>query len=249
MQLANPPEEKSHPSSSKLNRRPIGKRRRNVVPEAKSEHSRLYSHLIPAYELFFSRFVRGRIWDCVRSLKLRPGAKVLEIGVGTGASLVAYPHDVSITGIDLSTEMLSVAQRRIAEEGWKHIQVMPMNAEVLDFPDASFDCVTAFHVVSVVSNPEKMMQEAIRVLRPGGTMLIINHFRSPRPWIANVVDRADPLTRHLGWKTGVECEEVVRSLPLQVERCYKTSPMSLFTVLKATRLENDQAFVAPKSPK
>jgi phosphatidylethanolamine/phosphatidyl-N-methylethanolamine N-methyltransferase len=132
--------------------------------------------------------------------------------------------------------MLAAAKRKIADEGWHHIQVMPMNAEALEFPDASFDCVTAFHVVSVVSNPDKMMREATRVLRPGGSLLIINHFRSPRPWIANMVDKADPLTRHLGWKTDVECDAVVRELPLKVERCYKTSPMSLFTIIKATRL-------------
>ncbi|WP_235934730.1 class I SAM-dependent methyltransferase [Candidatus Laterigemmans baculatus] len=184
--------------------------------------------------------IRKRIWDSIQSLNLRPGARVLEVGVGTGISLGAYPRDIHITGIDLSEEMLAVAQRKIEAEGWDQIKLLPMNAEQLDFPDGSFDCVTAFHVVSVVSQPQKMMREITRVLRPGGKMLLINHFRSGRRWIANVIDRADPVTRHLGWRTDLELDAVVDSLPLKIEKRYKTSPLSLFTVLQATRTAGEQ---------
>jgi phosphatidylethanolamine/phosphatidyl-N-methylethanolamine N-methyltransferase len=205
-----------------------------------SENSALYRQFTPAYELLFPLLVRKRIWSAIRQLNLRPGTRTLEVGVGTGTSLQAYPHDVQVTGIDLSQEMLAVAKRKIAEENWNHIQVQQGNAEKLEFDDASFDCVTSFHTVSVVSNPESMMREIARVVRPGGKVLVINHFRSPRPWLANMIDRADPVTRHLGWRTDLECEAVVRSLPLEVDKRYKTSPLSLFTVVRATRLPDHE---------
>lgn len=233
MQVATPPEDNLRPSSGSKGR---SQRRRGENQPARSENSRLYRQLSPAYEMVFPLLLRKRIWESVQRLNLRPGARVLEVGVGTGISLGAYPRETKVTGIDLSEEMLAVAQRKIQEQQWDHISLMPMNAEQLKFDDATFDCVTAFHVVSVVSEPQRMMREIVRVVRPGGKVLIINHFRSERRWIANVVDRADPVTRHLGWRTDLQWDAIVDSLPLKVEKRYKTSPLSLFTVLEATRL-------------
>jgi phosphatidylethanolamine/phosphatidyl-N-methylethanolamine N-methyltransferase len=201
----------------------------------RSENSRLYRQLTPAYEMVFPLLVKKRISHAIRELELKQNDQVLEVGIGTGVSLGAYPRHIDVTGIDLSEEMLSVARRKIVERGWNHIRVQPGNAEQLDFPDSTFDCVTAFHVISVVSQPRQMMQEIARVVKPGGKVLIINHFRSKNAWIANVIDRADSVTRHLGWRTDLECDSIVQELPFEVVRRYKTSPWSLFTVLKATR--------------
>lgn len=199
------------------------------------ERSRLYTQFIPAYEAFWPLVIRRRILNCIERLQIPAGAKVLEVGIGTGISMAAYPRDAEITGIDLSEDMLAEAQRKIRREGWDHIQVMPMNAEHLEFPDQSFDFVTAFHVVSVVSDPRAMMTEISRVLRPGGRVLIVNHFRSEIPLIANMIDKADPLTRHLGWRTNLGRSEILGEMPLEVELEYKTWPLSLFTIVRATR--------------
>jgi phosphatidylethanolamine/phosphatidyl-N-methylethanolamine N-methyltransferase len=224
--------------SLRSNIRLKSKRKANAKTQRpRSENSVVYSHLIPAYEMFFVVLVKKRIAQAVASLQLSAGDKVLEVGVGTGTSLNAYPHDVEVTGIDLSEKMLAVAKRRISDRGLSHIRVTPGNAERLDFPDATFDCVTSFHVVSVVSQPERMMQEIVRVVKPGGKVLIINHFRSSNPLIAGVIDRADPVTRHLGWRTDLECDAILRELPLKVEKRYKTSPWSFFTIVKATRTD------------
>jgi phosphatidylethanolamine/phosphatidyl-N-methylethanolamine N-methyltransferase len=113
--------------------------------------------------------------------------------------------------------------------------VRPGNAESLDFEDSSFDFVTSFHTISVVSKPQDMMREVVRVCKPGGKILIINHFRSENPFIARVVDKAGNITRRLGWRTDLDLDEVLRELPLRMDRRYKTNPLSLFTVMKATR--------------
>lgn len=210
-------------------------RRRTRTERPRSENSKLYKQLTPAYELLFPLLVKRRIASCIRALGLKSGDRVLEVGIGTGTSLGAYPSHAQITGIDLSEEMLAVAKRKIAERGWENYHLQPGNAEQLDFPNASFDCVTAFHVVSVVSDPAKMMREIARVVKPGGKVLIINHFRSRNTWIANVVDKADPVTRHLGWRTDLECDSILEELPFTVVKRYKTSPWSLFTVVSATR--------------
>ncbi len=207
-------------------------------PTVKSSESRLYRQLVPAYELVFPMIFAKRIQRTIRGMALPHGARILEVGVGTGISLCAYPRHCSVTGIDLNEEMLQRANKKIEKEGWQNIELMKMNAERLEFPDASFDVVCAFHVLSVVSRPVTVMNEIVRVCRPGGHVVLINHFRSPNPWIAKVVDRADSVTRVLGWRTDLACDDVVRRLPLRVERRYKSSPLSLFTIVKAQRTED-----------
>ena len=125
------------------------------------------------------------------------------------------------------------AEEKIRRNGWSHITLQEMDALDLRFPSNSFDYVTAFHVISVVPDAQRMMDEAMRVCRPGGTVVLINHFRSERPLIGTVVDLIDPMTRKLGWRTTLRLADVVDGAPLEVAQCYKTSPRSLFTVLVA----------------
>jgi phosphatidylethanolamine/phosphatidyl-N-methylethanolamine N-methyltransferase len=209
------------------------KKKRGAQP--KPHESKLYDNLVPAYQALWPAVARRRILKNVDSLNIPSGAEVLEVGVGTGLSLDAYPDHAKVTGVDLSESMLAEAEELIEQRGWNHISVQPMNAEELTFPDASFDLVTSFHTISVVSRPDRMMRELVRVCRPGGKILVINHFRSPNPLIARVVDSAGSLTRHLGWRTDLNVEELLNELPIQVTRCEKSNPLSLFRVLIAER--------------
>ena len=110
-----------------------------------------------------------------------------------------------------------------------------MNAEVLEFEDESFDVVTSFHTISVVSDPAKAMREMVRVCRPGGTLLIINHFRSDREWVAKVIDSAGSLTKRFGWRTDLHLDRLVTELPIEVQASTKDHPLSLFTVFRAVK--------------
>jgi phosphatidylethanolamine/phosphatidyl-N-methylethanolamine N-methyltransferase len=200
----------------------------NVQPH----ESRLYYEFSHLYDLIFRRVFYPRIAMVIRSLAIEPGARVLELGVGTGLSLDAYPAHAHVTGIDLAPDMLERAQDKINRNGWRHIALEQGDALNLQFPDDSFDYVMGFHVVSVVPNPRRMMTEARRVCRPGGIITIINHFRSPNPAVARAAHLIDPVTRWLGWTT-LRLPEILDRRALHVERQWKTSPRSLFTIVVA----------------
>ena len=197
--------------------------------------SKVYYRFAKHYDRFFSPVYVDRIHDAIKRLNIPQGSRVLEIGVGTGISLAAYPRGVNVVGIDLSQSMLDQAAARVEADGLQNVELRCMNACELDFPDASFDYVMAFHVVSVVDDIDRLMQGIYRVCKPGGTIVVINHFRSPRWYIAPVVDLISPVTKHLGWRTTLRIDDLSQSAPIKVKSQYKSSPTSLFTVVVAER--------------
>jgi phosphatidylethanolamine/phosphatidyl-N-methylethanolamine N-methyltransferase len=213
----------------------------NGATRSSPHQSKIYADFSHFYDKIFERIFFPRIARVLASLKIQPGARVLELGVGTGLSLSAYPPHCSVMGIDLAQDMLDQAAEKIADNGWRNITLQQMDAQNLEFPSNSFDYVMAFHVVSVVPDAQRLMAEARRVCRPGGKLVIINHFRSERPLIGNIVDLADPLTRKLGWRTTLKLDEMLDGAPVLIEQKFKTSPRSLFTVVIA---RNDKEMAA-----
>jgi phosphatidylethanolamine/phosphatidyl-N-methylethanolamine N-methyltransferase len=203
-----------------------------ALANAQPHESPIYGEFSHLYDLIFRRVFYPRIAMVIRSLGIEPGARVLEIGVGTGLSLEAYPTHCQVTGIDLAPDMLERAQDKINRNGWRHITLQQGDALDLKFDDDSFDYVMAFHVISVVPDPARMLAEARRVCRPGGVITIINHFRSPNPAIERLQRMGDPMFRWLGWTT-LRLPEVLKEQALHVERQWKTSPRSLFTIVVA----------------
>jgi phosphatidylethanolamine/phosphatidyl-N-methylethanolamine N-methyltransferase len=127
----------------------------------------------------------------IELLALRPGERVLVVGVGTGADLPLLPAGISVLGIDLTPAMLARARAQ-ARDGH---ELAVMNAEKLDLPDASFDAVMLHQVLEVVSRPERCLAEAARVLRPGGRASVFDKFfpdEAPpstlQRWTARFVD-------------------------------------------------------------
>ncbi|MCX8073805.1 MAG: class I SAM-dependent methyltransferase [Candidatus Binatia bacterium] len=199
---------------------------------AQAHESKLYAELSYLYDFIFTRIFAPRIHRVIRSLEIPPGARVLEVGVGTGLSLDAYPEHAEVVGIDLAADMLDKAEDKLRRHGWRHIKLLQMDALNLKFEDDSFDFVTAFHVVSVVPDARKLMTEILRVLRPQGTLAIVNHFRSPNRFFAALDRLMEPVTLRLGWHT-LDLRDVLVGLPLEVIELYKTSRRSLFTILVA----------------
>jgi phosphatidylethanolamine/phosphatidyl-N-methylethanolamine N-methyltransferase len=207
--------------------------------------SKIYSEFSHLYEKIFSPFFEKRIHTVIKSLQISPGAKVLEVGIGTGMSMAAYPSHCEVTGVDLAADMLEKAQEKADENGWRHFHLMEMDALNLKFPDNEFDYVLSFHVISVVPDPVRMMHEIHRVCKPGGSIVIINHFRSTKPVIGPLVGALTPITRYLGWDASLRLSEAFVGVPVHIEKCFKTSPFSLFTVVVAQNQKSQTNGLAP----
>lgn len=141
-----------------------------------------YRFYAPLYDRLFGAVLepgRHALTDAVCAM--RP-TSILEVGVGTGLTLERYPDSASIVGIDISHEMLDIARERADKLSGRSIHLAAMNAEAMDFPDASFDCIAIPYVLSVTPNPERLVAEIRRVCRKGGAILILNHFSGSRFW-------------------------------------------------------------------
>ena len=108
----------------------------------------------------------------IELLCLRPGERVLVVGVGTGADLPLLPPFVRTLGVDLTPAMLARAR---AQAG-PNVELRVMDAQRLDVPAGSFDAVLLHQVLEVVSDPVACLAEAARALRPGGRASVFDKF-------------------------------------------------------------------------
>ncbi len=199
----------------------------NGKVEKDAHASRLYNGLAKLYDPLFARVFYPRISRTIHTLDLPPNAKVLELGVGTGLSIEAYPPHARVLGIDYSAAMLKQARKKRDRRGLHHIDLAEMDATALDLPDNSFDFVMAFHVVTVVPEPCRLMEEAFRVCRPGGTVMVINHFRPEKGALARLEIRCDRMLRGFGWTT-MTMAEMFAATPLECLSIRHDAPHSLF---------------------
>ncbi len=165
-------------------------------PESESETARVQRY----YDAFASRydtgmglvekllFAGGRRWVCSQAR-----GDVLELAAGTGRNLPYYPPDVRLTGIDLSREMLDVARRRAAELG-RDVDLRYGDAQALEFPDQRFDTVVATLALCSIPDERRALSEAMRVLRPGGRLLLLEHVKSDRWPVRAIQQLLNPLS-------------------------------------------------------
>lgn len=132
----------------------------------------IYGRLTPLYDVVFGALLQEGRRRAMAHLSPGAGESVLEVGVGTGVDLREFPASCRVTAIDLSMAMIARARER-AGPGVAFAQ---MDATALAFPDASFDAVYAPHVVNVVPDPLAIGREMARVCRPGGRVVLLNHF-------------------------------------------------------------------------
>ncbi len=160
-----------------------------------------YARWAPFYDLVFGAvFERGRR-EAIAAAE-RVGGQILEVGVGTGISLPLYSAGNRIVGIDLSEPMLRKAHKRVKELVLRNVvRLEVMDAEHLAFDDATFDVVAAQHVVSTCPNPEAALDEFVRVLKPGGEIILISRVGADAGVRRAAEGILQPIVRHLGWRT------------------------------------------------
>lgn len=162
---------------------------------------RAYDRWAPVYDLVFGPvFEKGRHAAIVSANRI--GGRILEVGVGTGISLPEYASTSRIFGIDISEAMLRKASTRVSELRLRNVEGLAvMDAEHMDFPDACFDVVVAQYVVTTVPNPEATLNEFVRVLKPGGEIILVSRVGAEAGMRRVIEQLVAPLARRLGWRT------------------------------------------------
>lgn len=167
--------------------------------------SRLYDRMARVYDLAYGPVLQPGRRRAVSVMAPEDGARVLEVGVGTGLTLPLYPESCQVTGIDFSPMMLDRARAR-AERAGRHPLLCEMDAQHLSFADGSFDIVYAPYVLTVVPDPVRVLKEMWRVCRHAGRIVVLNHFRSSHPLWARVEQWLSPRTERMGFKADVSRE-------------------------------------------
>lgn len=178
---------------------------------------RVYASLAGVYDLIFSLTLQPGRQAALERMSLTPGTRLLEVGVGTGLSAQMYPASVRTVGIDLSAPMLEQAQRRLASGGRQSVALCRADASRLPFADHRFDIVFAPYVMNAVPDPIGVAREMQRVCRPGGQIVLLNHFRSERPLMQRVEHIVSPFTAHLGFTWDLDMATLVAGASLRVE--------------------------------
>jgi phosphatidylethanolamine/phosphatidyl-N-methylethanolamine N-methyltransferase len=199
---------------------------------------RTYRLFAGPYDLVFGPVFHPGRKDAVRIANDQPGQRILEVGVGTGLSLPYFRADAEVTGIDVSAEMLERARRRVARQNLTQVKSLAvMDAENMTFEDNEFDAVLALYVASVVPNPARFAAEMRRVCRPGGTIVIVNHFMSENGVMRVVEQRLAPLASKIGFHADFPLEDFISGSKLVVR---EIRPSNLFGYWKLLRCVNDK---------
>jgi phosphatidylethanolamine/phosphatidyl-N-methylethanolamine N-methyltransferase len=162
--------------------------------------AKAYGRWAPVYDLVFGKvFDQGRQSTIAEADKI--GGRILDVGVGTGLSLSDYSRSTRLYGFDISEPMLRKAQERVRALKLGNVETLAvMDAKNLAFADGFFDAVVAQYVITAVPDPEATLDDFIRVLKPGGELILVNHIgaeNGPR----RVFELAfSPLARRLGWR-------------------------------------------------
>lgn len=191
-----------------------------------------YRRWAPIYDMTFGRITHaGRRY--ATQVVNQTGGRVLEVGVGTGLALPFYAPEVEVTGIDFSDEMLKRARAKVTEENLSHVkELRQMDARSLDFPDASFDTVVAMHLISVVPDPEQVMAEMARVCKPGGQILVVNHFARDEGWLAWLERKFAPLANWIGWHSNFPKDRIMGVKALHLTEEKPLTSLGLFTYMR-----------------
>ena len=196
-----------------------------------------YARWAPIYDPIFGVITNSAIRTTVGVVNALPAGRILEVGVGTGIALPRYKREHRITGIDLSPDMLDRARKRVADQKLGNVEALhEMDASQLSFADASFDAAVAMFLITVVPDPAKVLAEIARVVRPGGRIVLANHFSAeggPRAAFEKWLSR---FSASLGWNPEFPIERVLGRPEMRVVERRRLQPLGLYTLVVFDRV-------------
>jgi phosphatidylethanolamine/phosphatidyl-N-methylethanolamine N-methyltransferase len=199
-----------------------------------------YKAWAPIYDKTFGAITTVGRKRAIQHINTRQGT-VLEVGVGTGLSLKHYQPHLRITGIDVSPHMLAKARKKVHKRGLRHVDgIHEMDARAMRLPDNHFDTVVAMYLVSVVPDPELVVAEMARVCKPGGEVLIVNHFARETGALSVVEKAFAPFASKIGWHSDFSIHRILGEDDLSVQSQSKLPPLGMFTLLRMEK-QNDSA--------
>jgi phosphatidylethanolamine/phosphatidyl-N-methylethanolamine N-methyltransferase len=210
--------------------------------------AKAYAGWAPVYDLVF-----GAVFDAGRRASIaaaeRTGGRILDVGVGTGISLADYSPRNRIVGVDYCEPMLRKAQQRVARHKLAHIDALAvMDAQRLGFPDRFFDVVVAQFVITAVPDPEATLDEFVRVTKPGGEIILVNHLGAEAGLQRDFEHWFAPLGRRLGWRPEFKWARLAQWAEthgsVQVVERRALPPLGLFSLIRFGRGEALAAMVA-----
>jgi phosphatidylethanolamine/phosphatidyl-N-methylethanolamine N-methyltransferase len=199
-----------------------------------------YARWAPVYDLVFELVLRpGR--KAAAAAAERPGGRVLDVGVGTGLELPMFDQRTTLIGVDLSEPMLRRAQRRVSAKALRNVQgLLVMDAMRLAFPDAHFDAVVAPYVLTVVPEPQATLGELVRVVKPGGEIVLVNHLGAAGGPMASLESWLGTRSADLGWRPGFQWsvlgDWIAASPEVQLIERRSLAPFGLFTLARLRRV-------------
>ncbi len=199
---------------------------------------RLYHTYSGIYDIVWGKLFESSRAEAIRHLDIRPGHRILEVGVGSGLTLPFYPRHCDVMGIDISSKMLAKARRRIQGLDFGNMTLKRMDASHLDFEDDTFDAVFAAYVITVVPDPEKVISEIRRVCKRNGRIVFLNHFESDNPVLSMIERAISPFcAKRMAFRTDFPLSKLLEVEGLDMVRKRHMPPLNLWKIVEMVNVK------------
>lgn len=213
-------------------------RNRGHVQKQAEDQQKIYQRWAPVYDRIYRSILRDGHRTLAR-LAANAGTDILEIGVGTGLVLSHYPRRCRVTGIDISEHMIAKAREKIARHKLFHVQQLQvMDAHALAFDDKSFDAVCLPFVITLIPDPERVLDECARVLRPGGEIILASKLGDGIGLQGAIEEVVAPLARRIGWSSSFRISRITdwaRASGFDAIEILPVFPNGFFKVIRLKR--------------
>lgn len=198
---------------------------------------KLYSFYCPFYDWIFGKLLEPGRRQSFRYLSRRPNQRILEIGVGPGSTLEFYPPKTELVGIDISAAMIEEARKKAANlNGGSRFHLQVMDAADLQFPDDHFDVVMAAYVITTVQDPHRVCREILRVVKPGGQIIAVNHTRSQNGSLwSRVEDVVAPVCCAIGFTTDLDVIKVMKDVGISVHQTVRCNLLNTGRIIMGSK--------------